>query len=166
MEAVAALGLAANIIQFISFSHELLSSAKEIWSTATGTTHEVAHLRLLVANIQNSSKDATNAILLDVSQDKQSLRKIALECQNLADALIKKLSKLEAKRKGMARKFEAIAISGRSWWAGDEILAMKRRLFELEARLRQWWELETQRCAVQISPPSWDTRVSRALSKS
>jgi BMFP domain-containing protein YqiC len=152
MDTVAALGLAANIIQFISFSHELLSSAQEVWSSASGTTREVEHLKLLVADIQHSSKDARDSVLSDGHQDKHLLRKIALECQNLADALVKKLSKLEAKKTGLARQFEAISIAGRSRRARDEIVGMKMRLFELEARLRQWWESENQRCAVTTQP--------------
>lgn len=145
MEPVSALGLAANIFQFISFGDELLTSVKDICFSASGTTEKVEHLNFLVADIQHRSKDAVSLACSSVDQDLQSLCKIALGSQILADALLKKLSKLDAKRMGVTRMLEAFAIARRSAWDKNEIHDMTVRLFELTARLILWWESETQR---------------------
>ncbi|OIW26018.1 hypothetical protein CONLIGDRAFT_635794 [Coniochaeta ligniaria NRRL 30616] len=139
-----ALGTAANILQVISFSHELLSSAQEILSSVNGTPNEVHQLRLLVAHIQQSNKDRGNSLSSQQTQNQLLLRDIAGECEYVADRLIRKLSKLQTKREGFARKIEACFIGGRYLWTKDEIQSLKTRLFELEARLSQWWQAETK----------------------
>ena len=140
MDPLAAVGLVANIFQFISFGHELISSAKEIYSSTHGISKEVEQLNLLTLSVQENSKNVVKIALACKDQDKAVLKGIAAECEKIAAELLKQLGKLEAKREGFARKWDAIRVSGEFWWKKKEIYALQARLFELERRLTKWWK--------------------------
>jgi len=98
MDPLAAVGLVANIFQFISFGHELLSSAKEIYSSTHGVSKEVEQLKLLTLSVQENSKSIAKSALSHQDKNKVVLKGIAAECENIADELLKRLGKLEVKR--------------------------------------------------------------------
>lgn len=145
MDPVGALGLAANIVQFIAFGHKLLSSVKEIISSPRGTTDEIEHMTLLTVVIKNINLPMLESALFQNDPAKILLREITQESLRVADKLMEKLSKLQVKQTGVARKFEAFAVASKYWWTKDEIHGLKTRLFELESRLAKWWEAEKQK---------------------
>ena len=55
MEALAAVGLAGNIVQFISFASETLSKSREIYLSASGTTEEYMDLKLISQDLLSFS---------------------------------------------------------------------------------------------------------------
>lgn len=144
MDPVTTLGLALSVLQLVSWSHGLLSSAREIAASSAGMSKEVKQLKLLVEDVQQSSRDFAKLVPTQRNQNLLLLRGIAAECNIVAETLLEKLSKLEARRDGFARRIEAFGIAARYSWSKDEICSLTRRLFELEARLRQWWQAETQ----------------------
>jgi hypothetical protein len=59
MDPLSAVGLAASIVQFVSFAHEIVSLGKEVYKSPTGVRQESAEIE---------------AMLKDLSQLHQSLR--------------------------------------------------------------------------------------------
>jgi hypothetical protein len=57
MEPLAALGLAANILQFVSFTAGLISKTKEISSSATGCSEEVLTIDKVYTRLRSLSVD-------------------------------------------------------------------------------------------------------------
>lgn len=144
MDPLTALGLAANILQFVSVGHKLLSAAQEIGASSRGTMKEVDQYMALVADIRRKIKTQTLPAISDVSdEDKHVLGNVARECQDVAGTLMEKLSKLKATNTtGLRGKWQAVFVAGKYMWMKDEISGLKNRLFELESRLERWWESE------------------------
>lgn len=130
LEALAALGLASNILQFIDFSYKLVSGANEIANSATGTSaqHETFEtvsqsLIQLVDNI-----DATSP-----SQMPPEIRTLAAQARDLAQSFIAKLEELKLKgaKNALSCVFQAIKEANQS----DKLLALKKRLNMLQRSL-------------------------------
>jgi hypothetical protein len=56
MEALTAVGLASNIVQFISFAGDLVSTSKQISRSANGTLVENLEIEAIAQNLQNLSE--------------------------------------------------------------------------------------------------------------
>lgn len=139
MDPLTAIGLVSNILQFLSFGHELLSSAKDVFNSPQGVTKEVQQLKILIQDVQERSKTVGTALNGD-TEAASSIKEIASECESVADQLMKQLDSFQVKRTGLARKLEAIRVTGRFLWGKNEVYEMKARLFELEHRLDKWLE--------------------------
>ncbi|KAF2969412.1 hypothetical protein GQX73_g4162 [Xylaria multiplex] len=159
MEPLSIIGLVGNIVQFVSFGHELLTSVREL--NGGGGLQEVEQLKLLVRDVRRSNREISE-FLEDESNIKDHLRRelrrlrgsktegdfepelkplqsIANECDKIASELIGHLNRFEMKHKGWQRKLEAIKVSGEVLWKRKEMRELKTRLFELEGRLASWW---------------------------
>jgi hypothetical protein len=55
METLAAVGLAAAVVQFVEFSSSLISAANEVYSSQSGMIHEQANLEYVYGNLQEFS---------------------------------------------------------------------------------------------------------------
>lgn len=144
MDPLTAIGLVSNILQFLSFSHELLSSAKDVFNSPHGVTKEVQLLKLLIQDVQERSK-AVGAVLNGDTEAASSIKEIASECETIADQLMEQLDSFQAKRKGFARTLEAMRVTGKFLWKKNEVYEMKASLFELEHRLDKWLEKRIER---------------------
>lgn len=91
-EGLAAIGLAGNIIQFISFSFVLISKTKELHQSASGALHESVELSVVAQDIQTFSRNLN----LKASPSKQ-LSEIALRCEAIAGELLGAIAKLQHK---------------------------------------------------------------------
>ena len=61
MDPLSSVGLAAAIVQFVTFTSSFISTAREIHASPTGNTAEVLNLRLVSQNLQQRGEDLTAA---------------------------------------------------------------------------------------------------------
>ncbi len=111
MDPLTALGLAANVVQFIDFGTSLISGTLERYRSATGTsignselesiTEDVKQLSIgLEANTKGSSKHET------------ALKNLSGRCKDAADELLAVL--VDLKVKGKHKKWESFKQAVRS----------------------------------------------------
>jgi ankyrin repeat protein/energy-coupling factor transporter ATP-binding protein EcfA2 len=129
-----ALGLAASIVQFISFTSSLISKTSEISNTAQGATVEIIELKAIATNITT-----LNAEILPPSSprgnDKQSrkaaksgelLRELCTGCEEVSKKLLDVLEKLECE--GGRSKWKSFRQALKTVWKESEIEALSKRL--------------------------------------
>jgi hypothetical protein len=137
-EAFVALSIAANIAQFVDYARKLISSGKEIYNSVDGARDEHQALRIIVEDIKNLSDEATpadsNSQLLP---DETALRKLAAECEPLADTLLALLKDLEVPSDARFRGLHTVRQTIRSAAKKKDIQDLQRRLADIDVRLRE-----------------------------
>src|ERR1700753_4203617 len=100
LDPLSAIGLAANILQFIDFSCGVIVDAKEIYRSASGSTS--AHVELQSITESFARLSSTFALAKAPSADSQStsltaeqeIRELAASCKVIADELITAIQSL------------------------------------------------------------------------
>jgi hypothetical protein len=90
IEGLAAIGLAGNIVQFVSFSFALVSKSKEIQQSASGLSNEIVDLNTVSQDIRTFSRG-----LLVNATSSTRLSDIAKRCDTIAEELLEAISKLQ-----------------------------------------------------------------------
>ena len=131
-EALVAVGLASNIIQFIDFGSRFVSSAWRIYQTGESKgelPHETINdLRTLLAQLRSSQTEAGQS-----NEDEAGLQKLVGSCQRLADELLSSLQKVNLPAK--ARKRDALKTAFKTMFKEDEIKSLQAKLDEFRQQL-------------------------------
>jgi len=128
MESLAAIGLAGNIVQFISFSSTIISKSREIQQSASGVSNETVELGLVAEDIRNF-----NSQILSTRSSSKQLTIIAKGCDKVARELLGAISEVQYKRVGTG-----LANQPAKWQSFRKALKCvwkKERIDELKARL-------------------------------
>jgi hypothetical protein len=127
-EAIAAFGLAANIIQFIDSGRNLISTIWNIYRKGRDGLGEdfdsertTKDLELVLASLRPDTTTEDNK-----SETEISFEKLAEECQTLANELLQKLLQITAVEQGHKR--DALKTAFRLIWKEDEIKSHQQRL--------------------------------------
>jgi hypothetical protein len=160
MEAVVALGIAGNAVQFLDFATKLCAASTEIYRDASGASAANKQSQTLVRNfvekIDEISKDvglyfdalATASSQASAQADPQ-ISLIIKDCQVIAQDLSTRLAKLKAS--GTHGRWK-------SFLKGLECMWKKNELDELEGRLKrnrselEWRILLSMRLSRSVSP--------------
>lgn len=137
-EAIAALGLASNILQVIDFGSKFVSTAWKIYKAAYHSLEgldEVASLRAINVNLSDALRDIrTQSSGVDsASESNQGIVNLAKDCATVAEELLQSLNKLGL-RDDM-RKRDALRAAFKLTWKGEEIGALQARLNDFRAQL-------------------------------
>ncbi|KAI8955798.1 hypothetical protein F4801DRAFT_176095 [Xylaria longipes] len=154
MEALAALGLASNIVQFLDFTWRLTSATGEIRNSASGATERTIELDKIFGKLSafcsdflkrpeaadsddevkrmqklfsNPESDLQRQII--IQSHTRSLQGLASDCAALCQQLLAVTSKLQA-RGGSSHRFRSFKTALRTLW--DE-----RKISDLEERLKR-----------------------------
>lgn len=94
MEAVLAVALAGNILQFLQATCSILSKTKQLYSSIDGSLVEHADSKWIAQDIEERSKQIGQAVgeILDLA-----LCKVWNECANMTSELLKVPEKLQVK---------------------------------------------------------------------
>lgn len=125
-EGIAAVGLAGNIIQFISFSSTLVSKSKDIHQSASGLSSEVVDLE----KVSQSLKSLTRPFRITGDLSSQ-LHQIAQRCNDVADELLEATTKLKCHSNSSTRgptKWQSLRKALRCIWKKEQIDALTMRL--------------------------------------
>ena len=145
MEALAALGVAGNVLQFIQFISTLMSTGSEVYYSASGLTEEIVELEKVYerlstfsSNLQCQGPDQVSRLsgLRGVPIYSQStenaahinaLNDLGKDCQGLCDQLHEAVRKLTVKG-GRWRRFRRFMAALEAAWNRTKITDMEARI--------------------------------------
>ena len=137
LEAVSAIGFAANILQFIDFSWDLIANAKEIYHSAKGVTTQNIELQGIADSLSRLSlslakppRHPSN----DSLQLEQEIQNSAKSCKAVADELLTVVQDLQVKE-GVHRKWHSFRQALNTVWKKDKISRLQKRLEEVRNHL-------------------------------
>lgn len=131
MEALAAVGLAASILNFIDFSTKLVRGTYEVYASQAGTTDENAH----VGNVLDDLQDITQNLATEFKagdKHERALVRLGQQCVSLSQELQQILQTLKAKD---ASRWESVKVKLKSMRKERDIASMEKRLGEYKAEL-------------------------------
>jgi hypothetical protein len=134
MDPFTAIGLAGNIITFIDFGCEVLSAAREIYSSKSGATSENKDLEFLTGKVNylalnlQSTKSAPQ-----MTDDERNLSGLAVECTRLSQDLLDLLKDLKARKAGSTK--ESLRAVWRNVWKKKEKTELEKRLEKCQQQL-------------------------------
>ncbi|KAK3329268.1 hypothetical protein B0H66DRAFT_17685 [Apodospora peruviana] len=116
MEALVALGLASNVIQFVDFAGKLISTAHTFYISATGTTAENAGLGALAMHIRVLADKASPPIPtsnLSGLHVVDQLHDLGRQCREVSDELLSLLAtfNLQGRHKTWKSVYQALRTS-------------------------------------------------------
>ncbi|KAF5967483.1 nacht nucleoside triphosphatase [Fusarium coicis] len=102
MDPLTALGLAANIIQFVGFAASLISTSREVYSLATGTGRDITTLAIVHNQLEKLSRDLNfsdsgDKDSAELSQLAQTVRDLSQSCKLDCDSLLKAVQRLQTR---------------------------------------------------------------------
>ncbi|KAK2809166.1 hypothetical protein FQN50_004001 [Emmonsiellopsis sp. PD_5] len=125
MDPFTALGLAANVIQFVDFAWKLLTETREIGKSIDGYSEENRSLATIISDITLS-----DAAIATITTDDPGLQQIIRQCQTLSTKLMDVLEKLRVDQSQSGWSNFKTALKG--VWNKREI----ESVFETISRLR------------------------------
>ena len=128
LESLAALGVAANIIQFVEFGCKLFSESRELYKASDRLVEESAELEIISKALKRLSDDliAIPSSTTPQSQAEANLLPLAKRCQAIADELLVAVNKLQAN--GGKGKWQCFRSALRRIWRSHEIDDMAKKL--------------------------------------
>lgn len=136
MEALAALSLAGNIIQFVQFGHTLLSESRGLYKSATGALSINEEIELattdlseLIVRLKGSFfvSQTFGPAALAAAVQQASFEEICDGAGSVAEELVARLRTLKVKE-GKSRKWASFQQALRSAWTKEEIGVLQKRL--------------------------------------
>lgn len=157
MEAVAALGVAANVVQFLDFSQKLCSTSLEIYQATKGAsranTESETLLRCFIESINMVSSDLKKyRSALNVTPPHVfgagAIKDIVDDCRNLAGDLLGRFEKLRAG--GNPGRWKSFVRGVKCMWSEKELQDLQSRLGRYQSLL-EWRVLISLRYSIRIS---------------
>ncbi|KAI9789916.1 MAG: hypothetical protein M1816_005685 [Peltula sp. TS41687] len=140
MEALVAVGLASNVLQFVQFAVKLVSKGKEIYDY--GSTVEQSDLRDVTKQLVELndrlrvSLQGRRSRANGLTDDEKGLENVAASCITAGNDLIQKLSGLQINSRH--RRWRSIRQALKTVWKKDDIDALTERLRGYERPLAQY----------------------------
>ncbi|KAE8453239.1 hypothetical protein EG329_011306 [Mollisiaceae sp. DMI_Dod_QoI] len=137
MDPLTAVGLASNILQFVSFASDLFSGTQKLYGSNAGATAEHVELESLTRNLR---KLAENAKLpetyesIHLSKDEETLKNLSEQCMEVSNELLSVLDGLKVKGDDH-RVWASFSQALKSIWKKEEIDSLRNRLDRIGAQL-------------------------------
>jgi Cdc6-like AAA superfamily ATPase len=130
MEPLIAVGLAANILQFVRTAKHLISTGREIFDT--GTKNEYVELELISKDLRSRADRLilpANIQTGPASSNEDSVEALAFKCNEIATELLDTLDilKLDSDRDRWNSFLQAL----KTQWHDDQIEALRQRLYRV-----------------------------------
>ncbi|KAF2025695.1 hypothetical protein EK21DRAFT_116550 [Setomelanomma holmii] len=146
MEAVAALGIAGNTVQFLDFASKLCVTSFEIYRNADGASASNSQAKLLLQSFVDTIDQVSNdlsqyfnalgaASTKALQQNDAQTALIISDCQSIAKDLSSRYEKLKASSK--PGKWKSFAIGLKCVWKKNELEELQKRLKKLRDEL-EW----------------------------
>ncbi|KAH0843180.1 hypothetical protein FOPE_07819 [Fonsecaea pedrosoi] len=137
LDPLSAIGLAANIVQFIDFSRRLISDAKEIYHSTNGVTAENVELQDVAESLSRLSSTLLNPLdhsQAAISQTEAEIVKIAAASRVVGDELLAAIQSLTA-GDGSHKKWRSFLQALKTLWKKDKIAKLRKRLEDARSNL-------------------------------
>ncbi|PMD63790.1 uncharacterized protein K444DRAFT_626482 [Hyaloscypha bicolor E] len=142
MEAIAALGVAGNVVQFLDFGQKLISTSLEIYTAGTGVTVSNKESETLLKDFIESIDTVSENLLqydtrlgekLPQATAQNGLQDIINDCRNLAAELLVRFEKLKLQRK--PGRWQSTAKAVQCMWQDSELVGLQQRLSKYQSQL-------------------------------
>lgn len=121
-EAVAALGVAANVLQFLDYGSRFVSQAWRIHKTGSDGLDGIPNLQLMTKQLQEVLGDLQK----HQATDNPELLQLSEECSRVARRLIESIDCIGIPQGG--RKRDALKTAFKMAWKREEIQQLQREL--------------------------------------
>jgi hypothetical protein len=122
MEALAAVGLVGNIVQFIDFSGKLISKADQLYHSKEGALVENIDIEVTTNDIRLLCDKFTGP----QTSDNVALERLCKSCNDVATTLLEKLDAMKVKSE--RKQWESMKKAVRNIWNKEDIAHLERRL--------------------------------------
>ncbi|KAI1377992.1 hypothetical protein F4677DRAFT_414128 [Hypoxylon crocopeplum] len=127
MEAIAAIGLASNVLQFIDVGYKVLSTSKELYGAGNEASRSNKDIEFISQEMKRSSRSLRKGISTpQPSDDEKSLLRLAAECERWSSDMIALLDRLKNKSTGSRSK--ALKAAWRNYKLRDERTRLEKGL--------------------------------------
>lgn len=137
-EAVAALSLAANILQALDYGRQFVTAAWKIWISGQESMEGIATLQILskdldtiLSSLQAATPSSQHSALTDSTH--AALVELAGDCTRVTKKMLQTLQQIGLPSSG--RKRDAIKAAFKLLWNNDEIKALEVQLSEFRNQL-------------------------------
>lgn len=129
MDPITGIGLAASVIQLITFGINAAKTCREIYEHGVSDDHSqvdyvASHLASLTVSIEQSLQNPTTQSLR-LSKEERELVDLSRQCQNCADQLKRELYKLQTPRTSIVL---AASKAARALWKKNRIEQIQKQL--------------------------------------
>ncbi|KAI0970239.1 hypothetical protein F4678DRAFT_480490 [Xylaria arbuscula] len=128
MDPLTALGIAANVLQFVDFASKLIGKSKEVYKSASGASEDNIILDLVTRDIKRIGD-----LIVVPEGCPEALKKLVEESDRISQELLAALDKLRIK--GHKTKWKSFVVAIRGVWSEDEVESMGARLGRLQAQI-------------------------------
>jgi hypothetical protein len=144
MDAITALGVAGNVVQFIDFGQKLLSTSFEIYKATNGAStrnkESETLLKDFIESIDTVSADLVQygtrlGLTLQQTTSSNGLQEIVDDCRSLAADLLARFEKLKLERK--PGRWKSVLRAVKCMWAESELQDWQARLVRYQSQL-EW----------------------------
>lgn len=132
MDPVSAIGFAASILTFIEFSCSLVAGAYDVYKSTTKTPLENAHISTVISDLKSVTEDLTPDTEPKTKHSK-ALSRLAGDCSNLSEDLLKILTKLQVIEKNS--KWESLKVKLASMRKEKEVSSIEKRLEQYRSQI-------------------------------
>lgn len=128
LESLAALGIAANIFQFVEFGCKLFSTSRALYKASDKQVDESVELAIISKALKHLSDNlvAISSSTMPQAQAEADLLSLAARCQTIAEKLLVALDELQVK--GAKGKWQCFRSALKRIWKSQEIEDMARKL--------------------------------------
>lgn len=128
MEALIAVGLAGNIVQFVDFASKIVSKSHQLQSSTSGALSENITTKQVTEDLKLLADKLCHLTSTDAA-----LEELCLGCRSVAEELLAALAKLELK--GNRSQFQSVRKALKSVWGKDMVNGIEKRLFTFRDQL-------------------------------
>ncbi len=127
-EALAAVGLAASVLQFIDVGTKFVSSVYKIYRSGQDRKGELPNLLRLTKDVQNvmGNLQSSESSKVDVYGDESGLQELVTSCKSAAGELLVWLQKIDGANKG--RKRDAFLTAFKMICKDEELKSLQAKL--------------------------------------
>lgn len=155
MDPLTALGLAGNVVQFVDFALDLISTGAEIADSARGATERTLELEKVYNTLKTFTsklgpKGSDLTLAADISEGNEplsglagggkaikahatALEEIAVDCKTLCDQLLNMVKGLRVKEGTSNPRIRSLGIALKTAFAGKKVNELEERLKRFQA---------------------------------
>lgn len=140
MEPLTALGLAANVAQFLGYGIKLIATAKEVHNSSEGVTQQISTLDTVYGKLGTLSSvlrlpsQSPGKMGWDVVTYETAIQDIARVCQDDCDKLLE-LTKQLKRGDGHSSRFSSLKIALKTMRKSNQINELEQRLHRTQQTL-------------------------------
>jgi hypothetical protein len=133
MEALTALSVAGNVLQFVQFLAELVNDTRQIYSTAAGATSQNQNIediygKLIDFNARLQSVPLSQDLGPGTLKHCEALAASAASCKGDCEKLIAMVEKLKVKDGKAPRQWRSFQAALAGVWGSSDIKQLKKRI--------------------------------------